>query len=248
MSTSKSSLTYDPLNVLKPVAADVWIADGPTIRFGPPGLRIPFPTRMTVVRLKDGGVFIHSPTMLEAKLRSDVERLGTPRYLVAPNRLHYWWIPDWQSAFPDARIFLAPKVAKQAAGRLNFAYTTMDKDSGYPWDAEIATLLIAGSYMTEAAFFHRATCTLVLTDLIENFETSRINSSLMRLLTWIGGVRDPHGSMPRDMRMTFPRQKLRSAVQQMIDWDPERIIIAHGRWYDRNGRAELIRAFQWLWR
>jgi Domain of unknown function (DUF4336) len=248
MSTSKTNVTYDPLNVLKPVAADVWIVDGPTIRFGPPALRIPFPTRMTVVRLKDGGVFIHSPTMLAANLRSDVERLGRPQYLVAPNRLHYWWVPDWQNAFPDARIFLAPRVTKQAAGRLNFPCTTLDKNSGYPWDAEIATLLITGSYMTEAVFLHRATRTLVLTDLIENFETSRINSPVMRLLTWIGGVRDPQGSMPRDMRMTFPRQKLKSALQQMIDWDPERIIIAHGRWYDRNGRAELIRAFQWLLR
>jgi hypothetical protein len=32
----------------------------------------------------------------------------------------------------------------------------------------------------------------------------------------------------------------------MLDWDPERIIIAHGRWYDRDGGAELRRAFRWI--
>lgn len=101
--------------------------------------------------------------------------------------------------------------------------------------------------MTEAVFFHLKSRTLLLTDLIENFETERIGSPLMRFLTWIGGVRDPDGSTPRDMRLTFRRDKaaLKAAVTCMIGWDPERIILAHGRWYDRNGRAELERAFRW---
>jgi hypothetical protein len=41
------SLTYPPLETLKPVAEDVWIVDGPTIPFRPPGLKIRHPTRMT---------------------------------------------------------------------------------------------------------------------------------------------------------------------------------------------------------
>jgi hypothetical protein len=49
--------------------------------------------------------------------------------------------------------------------------------------------------------------------------------------------------MPRDMRLTFPRLELRAAVEKMILWDPARIILAHGRWYDRNGAR---RACRWL--
>jgi hypothetical protein len=30
----------------------------------------------------------------------------------------------------------------------------------------------------------------------------------------------------------------------MIAWEPERVILAHGRWYDRAGAAELRRAFR----
>src|SRR5262249_16932545 len=103
-----------------------------------------------------------------------------------------------------------------------------------------------GSYMTEVEFFHRATRTLVLTDLIENYEAQKIRSPLIRFLTWAGGVRDPDGSTPRDLRTTFAKPELIAAVRRMIEWDPERIIIAHGRWYERNGRAELVRAFRWL--
>ena len=54
--------------------------------------------------------------------------------------------------------------------------------------------------------------------------------------------------MPRDMRLTFARHRpqLKAAVEKMIAWNPERIIIAHGRWYTVGGAAELRRAFRWL--
>ncbi len=45
--------TYEPIGTLKPVADAIWIADGPIIRFGYPGLRFPFTTRMALVRLRD---------------------------------------------------------------------------------------------------------------------------------------------------------------------------------------------------
>jgi hypothetical protein len=54
--------------------------------------------------------------------------------------------------------------------------------------------------------------------------------------------------MPRDMRLTFAKTKpqLRAAIETMLGWNPERVILAHGRWYDHNGAQELRRAFRWL--
>lgn len=241
-------LTYPPLNTLKPVADEVWIVDGPIIRFGVPGFRMPFPTRATIIRLEGGDLFIHSPTSFDAGLKTEVDKIGTPRWLIGPNRLHYWWIPGWHAAYPDADIYLAPKTAEQADARLDFDYRTLDRQSGYPWDRQIKTLPINGAYMTEVAFLHTPSRTLVLTDLIENFEPEKTATLLMQFLTWAGGVRDPDGCTPRDMRLTFLRNKaqVKAAVETMVDWDPERIIIAHGRWYDRNGGAELRRAFRWI--
>ena len=87
-----------------------------------------------------------------------------------------------------------------------------------------------------------------MTDLIENFEPDKVESLMMKAMIWAGGVRDPDGSMPRDMRMTFSkhRAELKVAVETMIGWNPEAIILAHGRWYHRDGRSELQRAFRWL--
>lgn len=241
---------YPPLNTLKPVADDIWIVDGPQIRFGLTVLKVQFPTRATIIRLKGGGLFVHSPTPLGAALKAEIDRTGVPRWIIGPNRLHYWWIPDWHAAYPKAEVYLAPRIREQARGRLDFDGHTLDRPSGYPWDDEIKTLPVMGAYMTEVVFFHVASRTLVLTDLIENFESAKIASPFMRFLTWLGGVRDPDGSTPSDMRVSFRKQRpqVKAAVETMIGWDPERIILAHGRWYAANGRAELQRAFRWILR
>ncbi len=242
-----SQQTYPPLNMLKPVADNVWIVDGPVIRFGLPWPQMTFPTRMTVVGLAGGALFIHSPTPVTPELRAEIERHGRPRWIVGPNRIHYWWIPDWRAAFPDADVWLAPGIKEQAGTRIGFAGLALDRERGYPWDREMATLPVTGSYMTEVVFFHRASRTLILTDLIENFEPRKLGVA-MRWLTRLGGVQDPHGSMPRDMRMIFSgrSKELRAAVETMIGWNPERVILAHGRWYETDGAQELRRAFRWL--
>ena len=239
-------VTYPPLDTLKPIAEDVWIVDGPAIRFGMPFAKMAFPTRMTVIRLGDA-LFVHSPTSLGPALQREVDALGSPRWIVAPNRIHYSWVPDWRQAYPDAAIYLAPRIREQARGRIDFPAHELSAASGYPWDGVIATLPVRGSFMTEVEFFHRPSRTLVLTDLIENFEAGKLGLGA-RLLAWLGGVLDPDGAMPRDMRFTFSRNKaeMRAAVETMIGWQPERIVLAHGRWYDKDAVAELRRAFRWL--
>ncbi|MGN6117013.1 MAG: DUF4336 domain-containing protein, partial [Nitrobacter sp.] len=192
-------------------------------------------------------LLVHSPTPLTPELKREVEGIGRPRWIIGPNRIHYWWIPEWHATFPEAEVFLAPRIREQAGSHIDFGCHALERDNGYPWDEEIATLPAEGSYMTEVVFFHRRSRTLVLTDLIENFEPRKIRSWLMRILTRFGGVQDPDGAMPRDMRVSYrDKARLKAAIDIMIGWNPERIILAHGRWYDRNGADELRRAFRWL--
>jgi hypothetical protein len=135
-------LTYPPLNTLKPVSDGIWIVDGPAIWFGVPGLKMPFPTRATVIRLEDGSLFVHSPTPLTAALKREIEEVGTPRWIIGPNRLHYWWIADWHAAYPDAEIYLAPKTAGHASRPLDFDWQPLDEPTDHPWDREIRTLAV----------------------------------------------------------------------------------------------------------
>jgi hypothetical protein len=243
---ASDEVTYPPIDTLKRVCKDVWIVDGPVIRFGMPWPKLPFPTRMTVIRLGDE-LFIHSPTPLPATLKAAIELEGRPRWIIGPNRLHYWWIPEWHAAFGDADIYLAPRIEEQAARRIGFSHRTLDRQVGYPWDEAMATLPVSGSFMTEVVFFHRPSRTLVLTDLVENFELHKVGSPVFRWLMRLGGVAAPDGQLPRDLRLTFASRmpQLRAAAETMIGWDPERVIFAHGRWFEADGANRLKRAFRW---
>jgi len=235
---------YAPLNTLKPIGTDIWIVDGPVIGF----YGMPFTTRMTVVRLENGDIFLHSPTRINDALRDEVAALGPVKYLISPNWIHYAYINEWAAAFPGAVAFAAPGVRRRARKyRVNVHF---EHDLGAVafagWAGQIEQLLVAGSGVhREFVFFHRRSGVLVLTDLIENFEPAAL-PAWVRPLAKLAGISDPDGKMPFDMWMTFRknRHELRASVERMIGWAPGFVVVAHGRCYSENCVAELRRAFR----
>lgn len=77
---------YEPINQLKQIAENVWIADGEKIdmSFGP--IKAPFPTRMTVIKLKNGDLWIHSPINPTEKLIKQLNSIGKVTHLISPNK------------------------------------------------------------------------------------------------------------------------------------------------------------------
>jgi hypothetical protein len=96
---------YEPINVYKPVAANIGIVDGPFEYLTVGGAKLPFPftTRMTVVRLSNGDLFLHSPIKFDRRLANGLLGLGAVRHLVSPNQFHYAHIGEWAKAFPNER-------------------------------------------------------------------------------------------------------------------------------------------------
>lgn len=239
-------MNYSPLNILKPVAKNIWIVDADNISF----YGLPYSTRMTIIRLKNGDLFIHSPTPLTAELKQAVKALGTVKHLVSPNWIHYAYINQWQQAFDNTVAWASPNVKARAKKyKIN---VTFDRDlaekAEAEWVDEIDQIIVQGSKIhIEVVFFHRSSKTLILTDLIENFEANKLPIWMVPL-AWLAGILDPNGHPPRDMKMSFGRGKpqLRSALKTMISWQPEKIILAHGRWYPQNAVSELKRAFAWV--
>ena len=211
------------------------------------GLNLPFPTRMTVVRLPSRDLWLHSPIAWSDRIAAALADLGRVRHLVAPNTLHYWHLPDWQDRFPEARTYGAPGLAHRAKRPLALNETLEDKPPR-AWEGVFDQCVAPGSLLTEVDFFHRPTGTLILTDLIENFEPQRVRNPILRWLMRVAGAADPDGKAPIDMQLSFTgrRREVRKAVERMLGWEPERIILSHGRCYETNGAAELQRAFRWI--
>jgi hypothetical protein len=116
------------------------------------------------------------------------------------------------------------------------------------WQEDLDQRIFRGSrFMEEVVFFHRKTRTVILADLVENPKPEKIGSAYSWLVR-LAGAADPDGKAPIDLRLAFLGRKnqARASFERMLAWGPEKVIVAHGRWYERDGTEELRRAFRWL--
>ena len=239
---------YEPINTLKPVDRNIWMVDGPIIKMDfPLGIKAPFPTRMVVAKLDGDRLWIHSPIAPDDRLYEQIEALGTPTWLIAPNSIHYWYIPDWLERYPDAQVHAVPGLTESAKRpvKVDEILTDVAPDR---WQENFDLQIFPGSIVTEAVFYHRPSKTVILTDLIENFELAKVNSRWLRFLLKFAGNVEPDGKAPIDLRMTFwkHREIFAKKAMHMLAWDAEKVIMAHGRPYLKDGDKELRRAFRWV--
>lgn len=172
---------------MKPLAPDIGVVDGPFEYFAVAGVRmpIPFTTRMTVVRLADGGLFLHSPIAFDEKLAAELTRIGPVRHLVSPNQWHYAHVGEWQRAFPEAIVWGSHAAERRARARHIPVRFTRYLEPAPPseWSGEIEQAVMPGGIFGETIFFHRSSASLILTDTIINLERSKVDQP------WFGVAR-----------------------------------------------------------
>ena len=226
---------YEPLDTLKPVGNGIWIVDGPP----PSGGGCRFPTRATVVRLEDGGLWVHSPTPLTPGLRAELAALGPVAHLVAPNHWHVRWMPEWAAASPEATVWAVPGAALPGARELKGTCAEP------AWASEMEQIIPRGHrWFREAVFYHKPSATLIVTDLFQAVETAKL-PALCRPAVWLTGVDDSDGKMPLRLRLGFRgKDALAEDIETIIGWAPRRMILSHGRCYEHGAVAELERAFR----
>ncbi|MFC7608572.1 DUF4336 domain-containing protein [Teichococcus aestuarii] len=119
-----------------------------------------------------------------------------------------------------------------------------------PWAGEIEQRVVPGAGgFREVAFFHQPSRSLLLTDLVQNLEPGKL-PPLVRPLARLAGVTAPEGGTPAYLRalLRLRRRDAAEAARQMLAWQPERVIFAHGAWFELDGTAALRRALSWLLR
>jgi Domain of unknown function (DUF4336) len=228
--------------LLSEFGAKIWIAEGPVVRFW---AGFPYPTRMAAIRLDDGDLFIWSPVALTPELKRAVDALGHVRHLVSPNLLHHLFLKEWKAAYPASRLYAPPGLAKR---RKDIAFDAELGDQPEPaWQAEIDQVAMRGSVaMTEIVFFHRASATAIFADLVQNLPRDWIGG-WRGLAMRLDGVTAPNPGAPREWRLSFiHRRAARAAIDRILAWPVERVLIAHGEPQRSDGAAFVRRAFSWL--
>jgi len=228
--------------VLNKVAENIWVVDGDAVSF----FGMPYTTRMTVIRLSSGELWIHSPLKISNNLIEEILALGEVKYLISPNKLHHLFIPDWMVKFPEAVCYASPGLEKK---RNDIAFS---KELGMlpedEWSKEINQTIFKGSpAMQEVVFFHYSSKTLILTDLIENFTPDSFNW-WQRTLARFAGIVSPHGKTPVDWRLSFAfgKKEAKKSLSIIMGWKSENIVISHGECIFGNGFEFLKKSFSWV--
>jgi len=237
-----SSATANPCAArLQQFRHEVWIADGPEAVVA--GFR--YPTRMAVIRLSGGALFIWSPVQLTQTLKADVDTLGLVRHIVAPNSLHHLFLAEWKRAYPDARLHAAPGLRKK---RKDIVFDADLGNAPAPeWTDEIDQVLIEGNLITtEAVFFHIASGTVIFTDLIQQLPRS-VFSGWRALIAKLDLMIGSEPMVPRKFRLALiNRRAARESLKRILAWPVRTVLMAHGTPVENNAEAFLRRAFSWL--
>jgi hypothetical protein len=197
--------------MLRPLSEGVQVLEVP-FRIG--GLELG--GRMTVVRLPDGGLWIHSPVRLDATVRA---------------------------AYPEARV-VAPAGLRRKRPELRLDAELTDTPEP-AWAAVLSQQLMRGMpKLDEFVFLHRPSRTLLLTDLAFHIRESPswLTRTYLRLCRTYGKLAPTLllKSMVKD------RAALRASVDTVLGWDFERVVVCHGEVLEHGGREALRDGFSWL--
>lgn len=230
---------------LQTIGNDIWLAEGELVSF----YGFPYPTRMVVIRLTSGLLWVWSPIALTANLRARIDELGRVAHLVSPNKIHHLYLADWHALYPAARLW---GPASTIAKRSDLSFQAPLSDEAPPdWAGEIEQFHFTGSLaMDEMVFFHRPSSTAILADLSENFSAGFLEAHWppwARRVARVWKIMEPWGLAPLELRLSwFKRAEARAARDRLLAENPEQVVMAHGEWQRSDGRAYLERVFAWL--
>lgn len=226
--------------MLTPFGSQIWLADGPAITAA---LGFHYPTRMGVIRLSDGGLWLWSPIAMTAALQAGIDALGPVRHLIAPNTLHHMAMADWQAAYPEATLHAVPGLgAKRPDLRIDATLGQTPPE----WRTAIDHFMVDTRLTPEAVFFHHASRTTIVTDLLQQLPPDWF-SGWRGLVARLDLMTAAEPSVPRKFRLAVTNRKaLRGQIDQLLASAPEGLIVAHGPVTQQGATDLLRRAFAWV--
>ena len=229
---------------LIPVTNHLWSATQPLHFLG-----LDVGARMTIIRLSNGDLMLISPISLDESNRSTLDDLGTVRHIIAPNLFHHLFIGQTHTLYPEAKIWGVEGLSDKRPdlkfdALLNQAGSFLNELDYLPFKGFESILPQGIVQANETVFCHRPSRTLILTDIAFNFDQ---NSSLSAQL----GARvlgSYNRLKPSRLEKWGTRNKatVKDSVQQVLAWDFDRVIPAHGSIVESNGKSEFKAGYEWF--
>ncbi|MBE9064760.1 hypothetical protein, partial [cf. Phormidesmis sp. LEGE 11477] len=168
--------------------------------------------------------------------------------IIAPNCYHYLFAASFKDCYPKATFWAAPGL-QQKEPELPID-RTIDIES-----AELTpglqsiflsgfrTLGLSGfDSLNECIFFHPKSRTLILTDAAFHFDASF--PLLTQLMTRVLGGYQTLSPSWLERIATTDKKAVRESIEEILRWDFERVIMAHGSVIEKAGKEAFINGYE----
>jgi len=200
---------------------------------------------MVVVRLNDGKLLIHNGIALAAEQMAELERFGTPAFLIVPNGGHRLDAPAYKQRYPALRVFTPKGSRKRVEERL-------DVDGGYedfPPSDVVRLEMLHGVGEAEGALIVQSSdgVSVVLNDCMFNMDRKRDPLGFL-FTTVMGSAPGPRVSRLAKMVLVKDKPALRADFERYAELpNLVRVIVAHEKVASgADARAALLKAATYL--
>lgn len=208
-----------------------------------PPFGLQLPARMSALPLAAGRLALISPVPIDDAIAAQIAALGEVAYLIAPNLLHHMYLADAQRRYPHARV-LAPAALRSKRPDLRIDMALEESLPDELTHAVDVRLVAGAPALDEFVFFHRATRTLVVTDLVFNIREPR--GWFAHLLFFLAGTRKRFAASRAIRFMIKDRTRAAASLHEILALPFETLVMAHGSIVQTEARARLSQALAWL--
>jgi len=200
---------------------------------------------MVVVRLNDGRLLIHNGIALDAAQMVELERFGTPAFLVVPNSAHRLDAPAYKQRYPSLRVFTPKGSRKQVEEvvAVDGAY------EDFPSCDEVRLETLHGVKDAEGALIVHSSdgVTIVLNDCMFNMDRKRDPLGFL-FTTLMGSAPGPRVSRLAKLVFIKDKKALRADFERYAELpNLVRVIVAHEKVASgADARASLLQAASYL--
>ena len=182
--------------------------------------------RCTLIRLRNGRLWVHSPVRLTPELKAQIDPLGEVAYLVAPSLFHHLFVGEWKEAYPQAQVY-APQGLEKKRPDLEIDHFLSDHqtETQFEWSEEIDHVALYGMpKVREHLFYDRFSQTVIITDFCFFFPQA---AGFTKYYLKLNGVYQVLNTPLLFRSVIKDKHRFRTALQKVKQWDVHRLSLCH---------------------
>ncbi|MEP7052280.1 MAG: hypothetical protein ABJB12_18080 [Pseudomonadota bacterium] len=195
---------------------------------------------MTVVRLSDGRLLIHSAIAMDAASMQQLEAWGTPAFLLIPHSRHRLDAPRFKERYPSLRVLVPPAVLAKARAVVNVDGTYAD----LPSDLALRLEVIDGTGGAEGALIVHSSdgVSVVLNEVV--FDLQPPKSALARAaLRFVGFGPGARVTPIVKLELVKDKAQLKAHLERLAGTpNLVRLIVSHNRMSEGPAAAAALRS------